>query len=98
MPITVRPRRSLRLRPSLQNYFFLDFFAFLAFFAVFFFAFLAIASSLGLMDGNATSRPARGGLASQQPQPASEQIRSPVSRAVTFASLRYPQLCCVFMR
>jgi hypothetical protein len=62
------------LRPSLQNYFFLDFFAFLAFFAVFF-AFLAIASSFRLMDGNATPRPARGGLASQQPQPASEQIR-----------------------
>jgi hypothetical protein len=32
---------------AFKNYFFLDFFAFLAFFAVFFFAFLAIASSLG---------------------------------------------------
>jgi hypothetical protein len=47
LKVDVRLRRSARLRPSLQNYFFLDFFAFLAFFAVFFFAFLAIASSLG---------------------------------------------------
>src|SRR3954462_10420210 len=83
---------------ALQNYFFLDFFAFLAFFAVFFFAFFAIASSFGLMDGNATPRPARGGLASQQPQSVSEQIRFSVSRAVTFASSRYPQLCCILTR
>ena len=54
------PRRSARLRPSLPNYFFLYvfFLAFLAFFAAFF-AFLAIASSFGLMDGNATPRHAR---------------------------------------
>jgi hypothetical protein len=73
-----------RLRPSLPNYFFLYvfFLAFLAFFAAFF-AFLAIASSFGLMDGNATPRPARGGLASQQPQLSSEQIRWLVSRGVT---------------
>jgi hypothetical protein len=45
------PGGALRLRPGLQNYFFLAFFAFFAFFAVFFFAFLAIASSSGLMDG-----------------------------------------------
>ena len=40
--------------PGLEGYFldFLDFLAFFAFFA--FFAFLAIASSLGLMGGNAT--------------------------------------------
>ena len=39
--------------PGLEGYFFaLAFFTFFAFFA--FFAFLAIASSLGLMDGNAT--------------------------------------------
>jgi hypothetical protein len=86
-----------RLRPSLPNYFFLYvfFLAFLAFFAAFF-AFLAIASSFGLMDGNATPRPARGGLASQQPQLISEQIRWLVSRGVTALSRRYPQLCCVF--
>jgi hypothetical protein len=76
----------------------LAFFAFLAFFAVFFFAFLAIASSFGLMDGNATPRPARGGLASQQPHLSSEQIRWLVSRGVTPVSSRYPQLCCIFMR
>ena len=75
----IGPRRSVTLRPSLQNYFFVAFFAFLAFFAVFFFAFLAIASSFGLMEGNATPRPARGGLASQQPQLISEQIRSALS-------------------
>ena len=61
LPTTVGPRRSAKLRPSLPNYFFLAFFAFLAFFVAFFFAFLAIASSFGLMDGNATPRPARGG-------------------------------------
>src|SRR5882724_13643963 len=38
--------------PGLEGYFFFDFLAFFAFFA--FFAFLAIASSFGLMEGNAT--------------------------------------------
>jgi hypothetical protein len=83
-----RPAQAeLRLRPSLPNYFFLYvfFLAFLAFFAAFF-AFLAIASSFGLMDGNATPRPARGGLASQQPQLISEQIRVDLSRGVTAVS------------
>ena len=50
--VAVRPRRSVRLRPSLPNYFLY----------AFFFAFLAIASSFGLMEGNATPRLARGGL------------------------------------
>ena len=89
----------MELRPSLPNYFLYDFFfAFLAFFAAFFFAFLAIASSFGLMDGNATPRPARGGLASQQPQFSSEQIRGALPRAVTLLSSRYPQLLCVLRR
>jgi hypothetical protein len=38
--------------PGLEGYFFFAFLAFFTFFA--FFAFLAIASSFGLMDGNAT--------------------------------------------
>jgi hypothetical protein len=52
--------------PGLEGYFFFDFLAFFAFFA--FFAFLAIASSFGLMDGNATRGMLGGGPASQHPQ------------------------------
>src|SRR5882757_3040058 len=82
--------------PGLEAYF-LDFFDFLAFFAFFaFFAFLAIASSQGLMDGNATRGMLGGGPASQHPRLQSQQIRRPLPRAVTPLSLRYPQLLCVF--
>jgi hypothetical protein len=52
--------------PGLEGYFFFDFLAFFAFFA--FFAFLAIASSFGLMDGNATRGMLGGGPASQHPR------------------------------
>jgi hypothetical protein len=55
-----------RLHPGLEGYFFFDFLAFFAFFA--FFAFLAIASSFGLMDGNATRGMLGGGPASQHPR------------------------------
>ena len=88
MSFAVRPAQAERgSARAFQNYFFLYvfFLAFLAFFAAFF-AFLAIASSFGLMDGNATPRPARGGLASQQPQLSSEQIRRGLSRGVTAVS------------
>src|SRR3984885_13069053 len=75
---------------------FLDFLAFLAFFAFFaFFAFLAIASSFGLMGGNATRGMLGGGPASQYPRIRSQQIREAMPRAVTPVSLRYPQLLCV---
>ena len=80
--------------PGLERYFFFDFLAFFAFFA--FFAFLAIASSQGLMDGNATRGMLGGGPASQYPQSQSQQIRRPLPRTVTLLSLRYPQLLCVF--
>jgi hypothetical protein len=59
------PGRS-ELHPGLEGYFFFDFLAFFAFFA--FFAFLAIASSFGLMDGNATRGMLGGGPASQHPR------------------------------
>src|SRR3984885_4283495 len=75
---------------------FLDFLAFLAFFAFFaFFAFLAIASSFGLMGGNATRGMLGGGPTSQHPRWQSQQIRRPLPRTVTLASSRYPQLLCV---
>jgi hypothetical protein len=82
--------------PGLVGYFFFDFLAFLAFFA--FFAFLAIASSFGLMDGNATRGMLGGGPTSQHPQMQSQQIRGPLPRTVTQASSRYPQLLCVLTR
>jgi hypothetical protein len=54
--------------PGLESYF-LDFFFDFDFFAFFaFFAFLAIASSFGLMDGNATRGMLGGGPASQHPR------------------------------
>ena len=82
--------------PGLERYFLAFFFltTFLAFLA--FFAFLAIASSLGLMGGNATRGLLGEGLASQQPQSSSEQIRARLPRAVMPVSLRYPQLLCIF--
>jgi hypothetical protein len=81
--------------PGLENYF-VAFFAFLTFFAFFaFFAFLAIASSFGLMGGNATRGMLGGGPTSQHPRSQSQQIRRPLPRAVTLASSRYPQLLCV---
>ena len=81
--------------PGLENYF-LAFFAFLTFFAFFaFFAFLAIASSFGLMGGNATRGMLGGGPTSQHPRWQSQQIRRPLPRTVTLASSRYPQLLCV---
>jgi hypothetical protein len=55
-----------RLHPGFEGYFFFDFLAFFAFFA--FFAFLAIASSFGLMEGNATRGMLGGGPASQHPR------------------------------
>jgi hypothetical protein len=69
--------------PGLEDYFlaFLAFFVFFAFFA--FFAFLAIASSFGLMGGNATRGLLGGGPTSQHPRKQSQQIRSPLPRAVT---------------
>ena len=82
--------------PGLVGYFFFDFLAFLAFFA--FFAFLAIASSFGLMGGNATRGMLGGGPTSQHPQLRSQQIRRPLPRTVTQASSRYPQLLCVLTR
>jgi len=82
--------------PGLEGYFFFAFLAFLAFFA--FFAFLAIASSFGLMDGNATRGMLGGGPTSQHPQLQSQQIRGPLPRTVTQASSRYPQLLCVLTR
>ena len=78
---------------------FLDFLAFLAFFAFFaFFAFLAIASSFGLMGGNATRGMLGGGPTSQYPRIRSQQIRGVLPRAVTLMSSRYPQLLCVLAR
>jgi hypothetical protein len=50
-------RAELRLHPGFEGYFLAFALAFFAFFA--FFAFLAIASSFGLMDGNADTRHAR---------------------------------------
>ena len=84
--------------PGLEGYFLAFFFDFdfFAFFA--FFAFLAIASSFGLMDGNATRGMLGGGPASQHPQMQSQQIRGALPRAVTSVSLRYPQLLCVLTR
>src|ERR1700674_1151398 len=79
--------------PGLVGYFFFDFLAFLAFFA--FFAFLAIASSSGLMDGNATRGMLGGGPTSQHPRMRSQQIRGALPRTVTTLSSRYPQLLCV---
>jgi hypothetical protein len=70
--------------------------AFFAFFA--FFAFLAIASSSGLMGGNATRGMLGGGPTSQHPQPRSQQIRGRLPRTVTQASSRYPQLLWILMR
>jgi len=88
-------RAELRLHPGWKNYF-LAFFAFLTFFAFFaFFAFLAIASSFGLMGGNATRGMLGGGPTSQHPRSQSQQIRGLLPRAVTLASSRYPQLLCV---
>ena len=83
--------------PPGQKRYFLAFFFFVAFLAFLaFFAFLAIASSLGLMGGNATRGLLGEGLASQQPQSSSEQIRARLPRAVTPVSLCYPQLLCIF--
>ena len=69
--------------PGLEDYFlaFLAFFVFFAFFA--FFAFLAIASSFGLMGGNATRGLLGGGPTSQHPRKQSQQIRRPLPRTVT---------------
>ena len=84
--------------PGLESYF-LDFFFAFDFFAFFaFFAFLAIASSLGLMEGNATRGMLGGGPASQHPRIRSQQIRSTMPCAVTRVSSRYPQLLCVLVR
>jgi hypothetical protein len=77
----------------LDFFFDFDFFAFFAFFA-----FLAIASSFGLMEGNATRGMLGGGPASQHPRMRSQQIRGALPRTVTALSLRYPQLMCVFGR
>src|ERR1700733_4652945 len=91
-------RAELRLHPGWKNYF-LAFFAFLTFFAFFaFFAFLAIASSFGLMEGNATRGMLGGGPTSQHPRMQSQQIRRLLPRTVTPVSLRYPQLLWVLMR
>jgi hypothetical protein len=77
----------------------LAFFAFFTFFAFFaFFAFLAIASSQGLMDGNATRGMLGGGPTSQHPRMQSQQIREALPRAVMPVSWRYPQLLCVLAR
>ena len=84
--------------PGLEGYF-LAFFAFFTFFTFFaFFAFLAIASSFEFNGWKRDTRHARGGLASQQPQFSSEQIRGALPRAVTLLSSRYPQLLCVLRR
>jgi hypothetical protein len=77
----------------LDFFFDFDFFAFFAFFA-----FLAIASSFGLMEGNATRGMLGGGPASQHPRMQSQQIRGALPRTVTALSLRYPQLICVLAR
>jgi hypothetical protein len=77
----------------LDFFFDFDFFAFFAFFA-----FLAIASSFGLMEGNATRGMLGGGPASQHPRMRSQQIRGALPRTVTALSARYPQLICVFAR
>ena len=80
--------------PGLEGYFFFAFLAFLAFFA--FFAFLAIASSFGLMGGNATRGMLGGGPASQYPQIQSHQIRSALLHTAMPLSSRYPQLLRAF--
>ena len=91
-------RAELSTPPGLEDYF-LAFLAFLAFFAFFaFFAFLAIASSFGLMGGNATRGMLGGGPTSQHPRSQSQQICRPLPHTVTRASSRYPQLLCVLPR
>src|ERR1700732_1453799 len=84
--------------PGLEGYFLAFFFDFdfFAFFA--FFAFLAIASSQGLMEGNATRGMLGGGPASQHPRMQSQQIRGALPRTVTPVSLRYPQMLCILAR
>jgi hypothetical protein len=97
MILALVPGRS-EAPPGLESYFLAFFFDFdfFAFFA--FFAFLAIASSLGLMEGNATRGMLGGGPASQHPRMQSQQIRGVLPRTVTPVSLRYPQLLCVLAR
>ena len=58
--------------------------------------FLSHSILIGFNGWKRDTRHARGGLASQQPQSSSEQIRRRLPRAVTPLSLRYPQLLCVF--
>jgi hypothetical protein len=95
MILALVPGRS-EAPPGLESYFLAFFFdfVFFAFFA--FFAFLAIASSFGLMDGNATRGMLGGGPTSQHPRMQSQQIRRLLPPTVTSASSRYPQMLCVF--
>src|SRR4051812_29391356 len=80
---TVRPRRSAKAPPEPSKLLLLGFLCLLGLLRCLLLRFLSHSILFGLMDGNATPRPARGGLASQQPQLSSEQIRSPLSRGVT---------------